>query len=144
MQVFPLNKDDVGTLMAEHGITSTPQRVEIAQVLFAKAQHLSAEQVLSRVNEDRVHVSKATVYNTLGLFARKGLIREVIVDPAKVFYDPTTVPHHHFYNVDTGSLMDIDADTVELKRLPELPQGTTAAGVDVIIRVRSRSTPGEK
>lgn len=144
MQVFPLNKDDVGALMAEHGITPTPQRVEIAQVLFAKAQHLSAEQVLGRVNEDRVHVSKATVYNTLGLFARKGLIREVIVDPAKVFYDPTTVPHHHFYNVDTGSLMDIDADTVELKRLPELPQGTTAAGVDVIIRVRSRSTPAEE
>jgi len=144
MQVFPLNKDEVGALMTEHGITSTPQRVEIAQVLFAKAQHLSAEQVLSRVNEDRVHVSKATVYNTLGLFARKGLIREVIVDPAKVFYDPTTVPHHHFYNVDTGSLMDIDADTVELKRLPELPHGTTAAGVDVIIRVRSHSTPVEK
>ena len=144
MQTFPLNKDDVGALMLEHGITPTPQRLEIAQVLFAKAQHLSAEQVLSRVNEDRVHVSKATVYNTLGLFARNGLIREVIVDPAKVFYDPTTVPHHHFYNVDTGSLTDIEADAVELRRLPALPQGTTAAGVDVIIRVRGRPTSLEK
>ena len=144
MQPFPLNKDDVGTLMLEHGINPTPQRLEIAQVLFARAQHLSAEQVLSQVNEERVHVSKATVYNTLGLFARKGLIREVIVDPAKVFYDPTTEPHHHFYNMDTGSLMDIDADAVELQRLPELPQGTTAAGVDVIIRVRGRPTSQEK
>jgi len=142
MQEFPLNKDDVGTLMQEHGITPTPQRVEIAQILFAKPQHLSAEQVLTQVNETRVHVSKATVYNTLGLFARKGLIREVIVDPAKVFYDPTTVPHHHFYNVDTGSLTDIDADSVELKSLPDLPQGTTAAGVDVIIRVRSQQQSG--
>ena len=144
MQSFPLNKDDVGALMLEHGITPTPQRLEIAQVLFARAQHLSAEQVLSKVNEERVHVSKATVYNTLGLFARKSLIREVIVDPAKVFYDPTTEPHHHFYNMDTGSLMDIDADAVELQRLPELPQGTTAAGVDVIIRVRGRPTSQEK
>ncbi len=142
MQVFPLNKDDVGALMQEHGITPTPQRVEIAQILFAKPQHLSAEQVLTQVNETGVHVSKATVYNTLGLFARKGLIREVIVDPAKVFYDPTTIPHHHFYNVDTGSLVDIDADSVELKSLPELPQGTTAAGVDVIIRVRSQPESG--
>jgi Fur family iron response transcriptional regulator len=140
MQTFPLTKDDVSALMLEHGITPTLQRLEIAQVLFAKAQHLSAEQVLGQVNEERVHVSKATVYNTLGLFARKGLIREVIVDPAKVFYDPTTDPHHHFYNVDTGSLMDIDADAVELKRLPALPQGTTEAGVDVIIRVRGRPT----
>lgn len=144
MKAFPLGKDDVSALMAEHDITPTPQRVEIAQVLFAQPQHLSAEQVLTKVNEGGVPVSKATVYNTLGLFARKGLIREVIVDPAKVFYDSTIVPHHHFYNVDTGGLIDIDADTVELKRLPDLPEGTTAAGVNVIIRVRTQREPGGK
>ena len=143
-QTFPLDKDAVIALMRGHGITPTPQRLEIAQILFARPQHLSAEQVLGRVNESRVHVSKATVYNTLGLFARKGLIREVIIDPAKVFYDPTTVPHHHFYNVDTGTLMDIEADAVELKRLPELPRGTVAAGVDVIIRVRGGVAAEEK
>ena len=137
MKLFPLNNNDVSALMLEHGITPTLQRVKIAQILFAKPQHLSAEEVLNLVNETGIHASKATVYNTLGLFAKEGLIREVIVDPAKVFYDPTTEPHHHFYNVDTGSLMDIDAATVVLERLPELPQGTTAAGVDVIIRVRS-------
>ena len=146
MKAYPLNKNDVSALMLEHGITPTLQRVEIAQILFAKPQHLSAEDVLTMVNKTGVQVSKATVYNTLGLFAKEGLIREVIVDPAKVFYDPTTVPHHHFYNVDTGSLMDIDAETVVLERLPELPQGTTAAGVDVIIRVRSeqKNAAGQK
>ena len=137
MKSFPLNKNDVSELMLEHGITPTLQRVEIAQILFAKPQHLSAEDVLNMVNKTAVQVSKATVYNTLGLFAKEGLIREVIVDPTKVFYDPTTIPHHHFYNVDTGTLTDIDAETVVLERLPELPQGTTAAGVEVIIRVRS-------
>ena len=139
MKSYPLNKNDVSELMLENGITPTLQRVEIAQILFAKPQHLSAEEVLNMVNKTSVQVSKATVYNTLGLFAKEGLIREVIVDPTKVFYDPTTVPHHHFYNVDTGTLMDIDADTVVLERLPELPEGTTAAGVDVIIRVRSET-----
>jgi Fur family iron response transcriptional regulator len=137
MKHYPLNKNDVSALMLEHGITPTLQRVEIAQILFAKPQHLSAEDVLTMVNKTAVQVSKATVYNTLGLFAKEGLIREVIVDPAKVFYDPTTIPHHHFYNVDTGSLTDIEAETVVLERIPDLPQGTTAAGVDVIIRVRS-------
>jgi len=144
MHDSPLDRDAVAALMQEHGITPTPQRLEIAQILFARPQHLSAEQVLSRVNEGRVHVSKATVYNTLGLFAREGLVREVIVDPAKVFYDPTTVPHHHFYNLDTGILTDIEADAVELKRLPELPRGTAAVGVDVIIRVRGRIGAKEK
>jgi Fur family transcriptional regulator, iron response regulator len=137
MKPFPLNKSDVSALMQEHGITPTLQRVEIAQILFAKPQHLSAEDVLTMVNRTAIHVSKATVYNTLGLFAKEGIIREVIVDPSKVFYDPTTVPHHHFYNVDTGCLTDIDAGTVVLERLPELPQGTTAAEVEVIIRIRS-------
>ena len=144
MKPFPLNKGDVSALMQEHGITPTLQRVEIAQILFAKPQHLSAEDVLTLVNKTAINVSKATVYNTLGLFAKEGLIREVIVDPSKVFYDPTTVPHHHFYNVDTGCLMDIDAETVVLERLPELPQGTTAAGVEVIIRIRSEQKNGDR
>ena len=136
MQSFPLNKDDVGALMLEHGITPTPQRLEIAQVLFARAQHLSAEQVLSKVNEERVHVSKATVYNTLGLFAEKGLVREVLVDRAKVFYDSNVTFHHHFYHVDSGALIDIDGHSMGLTALPELPSGTVADGVDIIIRLR--------
>ena len=89
------------------------------------------------MNAGRDHVSKATVYNTLGLFASKGLIREVIVDPTRVFYDPNTSDHHHFYNVDTGELQDIDVADVQVSQLPELPAGTVTDGVDVIIRVRS-------
>lgn len=133
---------DVVGLMREHGITPTQQRVEIAHVLFSRPQHLSAEQVLALVNRDRHVVSKATIYNTLGLFVGKGLIREIIIDPTKVFYDPTTSPHHHFYNVDTGALMDIEADAVALSKLPDLPDGTVAEGVDVVVRIRNcrRST----
>ncbi len=133
---------DVVGLMREHGITPTQQRVEIAHVLFSRPQHLSAEQVLALVNRDRHVVSKATIYNTLGLFVGKGLIREIIIDPTKVFYDPTTSPHHHFYNVDTGALMDIAADAVALSKLPDLPDGTVAEGVDVVVRIRNcrRST----
>jgi len=118
------------------GVTPTQQRVEIAQILFARPQHLSADQVLAIVNAEAPVVSKATVYNTLGLFAEKGLVREVIVDPAKVFYDSNTSSHHHFFNVDTGTLMDIDAGQVELNAMPDLPSGTVAEGVDIVIRVR--------
>ena len=137
MSIHMRGKAEIIALMRAHGITPTRQRVEIASALFAQPQHLSAEQILVLVNRDRHGVSKATIYNTLGLFASKGLIREVIVDPTKVFYDPTTHPHHHFYNVDTGVLMDIDADAVALHKLPELPAGTFAEGVDVVIRVRN-------
>lgn len=136
---WPLSKSEVISLLERHDIIPTQQRVEIAQVLFARPQHLAAEQVLSLVNQDQSVASKATVYNTLGLFANKGLIREVIVDPTRIFYDPSTNPHHHFYNVDTGSLMDIKDEQVTIANFPNPPEGTVTEAVDVIVRVRNRA-----
>lgn len=123
-----------------HGITPTQQRVDIAEILFARSQHLSAEQVLSEVNQETSLVSKATVYNTLGLFARKGLVREVIIDPGKVFYDSNVQPHHHFYNTDTGELIDINAAEVNIQNMTSLPEGMEAIAVDVIVRIRKSSS----
>jgi len=136
-----LTQSDVVALLRAHRITPTQQRIEIAQILFAKPQHLSAEQVLVRVNERKPVVSKATIYNTLGLFAEQGLVREVIVDPSKVFYDSNVSSHHHFYNVDTGILTDIESEHIAIGALPSLPEGTVAAGIDVIIRVRNDAAP---
>jgi len=131
--------DDITEMLARHGIAHTQQRSKIAQILFARPQHLSAEQVLERVNAGGCIASKATVYNTLGLFARKGLIRELIVDPSKVFYDSSTHAHHHFYRVDSGELQDIAEQDLILQQLPELPEGTELDRVDVIVRVRGRA-----
>jgi len=132
-----MSKPQIIQILREHHISPTIQRIEIAQILLSKMQHLSAEQVLAVVNVEKPKVSKATVYNTLGLFARKGLIKELIIDPTKVFYDSNTAEHHHFYNVDTHELFDISAEEVNVASLPSLPQGTEADGVDVIIRIRS-------
>ncbi len=121
-----------------YGISPTHQRVEIAQVLFSKAQHVSAEQVLALVNEGHTVSSKATVYNTLGLFARKGLVREVIIDPNKVFYDTNLAAHYHFYNEDTGALEDINVNKLDISKLPEPPEGTQTEAVDVIIRLKNK------
>jgi Fur family iron response transcriptional regulator len=131
-------KQELIELLKAHGIQPTQQRLEIARVLFTEPQHVSAEQVLALVNRTRQTVSKATVYNTLGLFAEKGLLREVIVDPTKVFYDTNIGEHHHFFNVDTNTLIDIGADHIALGDLPHSPDGTVPVGVDVIIRVRAK------
>ena len=125
--------------LASHGITPTPQRVEIARVLLARPQHLSAEQLLCALEKTELAVSKATVYNTLGLFAEKGLVREVIVDPNKVFYDSNCSDHHHFYDVDSCTLTDIDARKIAVDSLADVPRGKVVERVDVIVRVRSRS-----
>ncbi len=97
---------------------------------------MSAEDVFNVVNGEDRRVSKATVYNTLGLLAEKGVVREVIADPVRVFYDPNTAPHHHLYDESTGELTDVDASKVQVTGLPPLPEGTALQGVDVVIRIR--------
>jgi len=140
-QVSPriLSEEEAAARLQEYDILPTQQRLQIARILLTCDQHLSADQVLDLVNAAGNRVSKATVYNTLGLFARKGILREVIVDPSRVFYDTNNGPHHHFYNVDTGELSDIDATRIPVEQLPEAPCGTLIDGVEVVIRVRERS-----
>jgi len=133
------SRDIIINQLETRGIYPTPQRVKIAQVMLSKQQHMSADKVLQAVNMTESAVSKATVYNTLGLFAKKGLVREVIVDPSKVFYDSNTSEHHHFYNVDTGELSDVDSNDLLIEGLPEMPISTELDGVDVIIRLRQKS-----
>lgn len=135
---FPLDRDQVAALLESHGILPTQQRIDIAHMLFQRPQHLAAEQVLAEVNERYGHVSKATVYNTLGLFVRNGLVREVLIEPGRVFYDSNTRDHHHVYNVDSGELTDIPASCVAIKADPGLPKGTRIEGMDLVIRVRNR------
>jgi len=137
MMLMSYSRDNVAALLRRHRINPTHQRIEIAHALFSRNEHLSADQVLAIVNDRYSETSKATVYNTLKLFLEKKLVREVIVDPNRVFYDPNTEPHHHLYNVDTGQLADIDASRIEISGLPPLPDGMVTEGVDIIVRVRS-------
>lgn len=132
----PLFRSDITDRLRFHGIAPTHQRVEIASVLFSRCEHLSADQILAAVNVRHSETSKATVYNTLKLFLEKGLIREVIVDPSKVFYDPNTQPHHHFYNTESGELTDIPTASLQLAGVPVMPAGMEAESIDVIVRIR--------
>ncbi len=135
-----LSIEAITRLLLARDIQPTQQRLKIAQVMFAAPQHLSAEQVLAKVEDKSVHVSKATVYNTLGLFVERGLINQVVVDPQRIFYDSNTEPHYHFYNVDTGTLVDVDPACIPVAIPPTLPDGTEMAGVEVIVRVRQKNS----
>lgn len=131
-----LPEEDAAALLRRHGIAPTRQRTQIAAVLFARPQHLSADELLQLVNQDGELVAKATIYNTLGLLVSRGLVREVMVERAKAFYDSNVDHHFHLYDVDSGELTDVNASTVEVKGLPELPEGTRVEGMDLVIRVR--------
>jgi Fur family iron response transcriptional regulator len=141
MEHISYSRDTIIELLRGHGINPTHQRIEIAYALFSRMAHLSADQIMAAVNAKHSETSKATVYNTLNLFVEKNLVREVIVNAGKVFYDPNTHEHHHMYDVDTGELMDIDSADLRISGLPQLPPGLVSEGVDIIVRVRSAARP---
>lgn len=119
------------------GVKPTAQRMRVAAVLLDRPQHLSADEVLARA---RAHgrLSKATVYNTLQLFADRGLCRRLVVDAERVYFDSTVTPHHHVFDEDTHALTDIPAGDVQVTGLPPLPEGVRTVAVDVVVRVRAR------
>jgi Fur family iron response transcriptional regulator len=139
MELRKHTRESVAQLLRGHGINPTHQRIEIGFALFENPQHPSADEILTLVNARNTETSKATVYNTLKLFVEKGMVRELIVDPSKVFYDPNMSAHHHFYDVATGELTDIPAEGVHVEGLPPLPAGAVTAGIDIIVRTRPAS-----
>ena len=132
-------RSEILAKLDEVGITPTPQRIEVAEILLNKPQHLSAEQILQQLRSKGSKVSKATVYNSLNLFGERGLIKECLVDPDRRLYDSCIEPHHHFYNVDTGQLSDIPAGDIEILGLPALPDGTQCEGLELFVRIRNEA-----
>jgi len=124
--------------LAECGIRATAQRVRIAALLLSAPQHLSAEQILAQLRALGARVSKATVYNTLNLFAAHGLIRQLSVDGSRAWFDSNVDPHYHFHDLESGALIDVPVPAVEFSRLPAPPPGTEVAGIDLVIRLRRK------
>jgi Fur family iron response transcriptional regulator len=130
---------DLEARLQAHGIRPTAQRLRIAAILLALRQHLSAEQILARLQLDGgTRVSKATVYNTLNLFAARRLIRQLSVDGARAWFDSNTEAHYHFHDLGSGALTDVAIPEVEFSRLPAPPPGMEVAGIELVIRLRRR------
>jgi Fur family iron response transcriptional regulator len=131
--------DILGRLRAA-GLRPTQQRQALARLLFAGGdRHVTAEQLHGEATAASIRVSLATVYNTLHQFTAAGLLREVVVEPGRSYFDTNNHDHHHFFCESTGMLQDIPGDAVSVGLLPNAPTGTEISRVDVIIRVRCRS-----
>ena len=133
------SREEVTRLLHAHGVIPTEQRIRVGELMFATAQHLSAEQVLEGLRSSGTRISKATVYNTLNLFAAKGLVRQINIDSTRACFDSNTGRTTTSTISIPGELTDVGVPEVEFRRLPDLPTGTELAGVDVVIRVRRKA-----
>ena len=134
---------DPGTgWLTRGGLRPTRQRVAIAKALIGDGldRHVTAESLFEAVQSHGTSVSLATVYNTLKAFCDAGLMQEVTVDGSKSYFDTKTHDHPHFFWEDDGELTDAPADQLDIAELPDAPDGMEIAKVDVVIRLRRKST----
>lgn len=127
--------------LSSAGLRPTRQRLALADLLVGDGQnrHVTAESLHDAASDAGVGVSMATVYNTLHCFCDAGLMREIVVDGSKSYFDTNTHDHPHFFWEDTAVLTDAPSEELQFARLPELPEGAELASVDVVIRVRRKA-----
>jgi len=126
-------------MLQEAGLRPTRQRMGLARLLFeAGNRHVTAEDLYAEAKAAGIPVSLATIYNTLHQFTASGLLREVVVEPGRAYFDTNTSGHHHFFFEETGGICDIPENDISVARLPTLPDGTTLSRVDVVVRVTGK------
>ncbi len=122
--------------LQQANLRPTRQRLALGRLLFDGVdRHVTAEQLHAEAMAARVSVSLATVYNTLNQFTRAGLLREVVVEPGRSYFDTNTDDHHHFFHEDSGKLTDIEGAELTVVDLPKPPSGAKVSRVDVVIRL---------
>jgi len=134
----PTIVESLNQRLARAGVRPTSQRMRIAALLLGRPQHLSAEQVLAGLRGQGLRVSKATIYNTLNLFAASGLIRQLSVGSDRCWFDSNTSAHYHFHDLDSGALTDVELGDVEFQRLPQPPAGMQVDGIELVIKLRRK------
>ncbi|HEX9769837.1 MAG TPA: Fur family transcriptional regulator [Kiloniellales bacterium] len=122
--------------LRQAGLRPTRQRIALAKLLFEGGdRHITAEELHAEALGASVRVSLATVYNTLHQFTAAHLLRHVVVDSGRGYFDTNTADHHHFFFEDTGRLQDIPGEAVTVSTLPNPPGEARVTRVDVIVRV---------
>ena len=131
--------DGIAELLRGAKLRPTRQRRALAGLLFTgQPRHVTAEGLHEQARDADIAVSLATIYNTLHQFTAAGLLRELVVESGRSYFDTNTSAHHHFYFEDGGRLVDIPGEAVTFAGLPEPPAGSEISRVDVIVRVRRR------
>jgi Fe2+ or Zn2+ uptake regulation protein len=119
------------------GIQPTPQRIAVAEYILNTVDHPTADEVWVNVRDRCPTLSRATVYNTLNLFAEKGLLKTQPLTEGVVVFDPHVKPHHHFIDEETGKVHDIPWEAVRVTGQNSL-RGFDIREYQVVLRGRKR------
>lgn len=126
---------DVAVMLRSKGIQPSAQRVAVARYVLYTDEHPTADRVWAAVKQDFPVISRATVYNTLNLFVDKGLLQSPALDEGAAVFDANTERHHHFIDVDSGRVIDIPVEHLQVEGVHEL-EGFDVQDFTVVLRGR--------
>ena len=124
------------------GLRPTQQRLTICKVLFDRKDtfHFTIDTLKKKIEKNtKKEISLATVYNTVHAFKKNGYLKEISLQGNKTFFDTNASIHHHFYDQETGDLMDIQNDDILISKLPTAPAGKKINGVEVTVSVANNN-----
>ena len=134
------SKEKLTERLRRHGLRPTRQRVRLASLLLdGQNRHVRPDEIYDRLKSGPEKLSRGTVYNTLRQFCNAGLLKKVHGVGDTLVYDTNLHDHHHFLNTETGDLIDIQHDKVQIKQLPDLPEDYALDAVELTIRIRKSS-----
>ena len=140
----PISPEKAAEKLRAASLRPTRQPIAIAErLLDGRARHVSAEQLRDELVDYGQSMALATIYNCLHQFEEAGLVRPVHHAGDAVLYDTNLGDHHHFVDVETGELIDIDPGEITLPELPDLPDGFEAETIELTVRLRRKDGIGQ-
>ena len=124
------------------GLRPTKQRLTICKVLFDRKDtfHFTIDNLKKKIEKStKSKLSLATVYNTVHAFKNRGYLKEISLQGNKTFFDTNSKSHHHFYDQDTGDLIDIKNEDISVSKIPSAPKGKKINEVEVTISVANNT-----
>jgi Fe2+ or Zn2+ uptake regulation protein len=112
---------DLSERLTTNGLRFTSQRQHVYEMLLAKRDHPTAEEVFIRAKRGKPEISMATVYNCLDALVRCGLLRQVQLERGATRYCPNMEEHCHYYCGECGAVFDV-ALPAEARPVPR-PKG---------------------
>ena len=131
--------DNIETFLRENNISPTKQRLELAEIIFSKNQHFTAADLINMAVNSDLNISQATVYNTLCLFEKRGILKTINLQNDCRFYDTNLSLHHHIYNTSSNLLTDVDNCEIIFSKLPNISKDLELEQTEVLIKVRNKS-----
>lgn len=122
---------EIAEVLRKNGYKVTPQRLAVYEVINHNPTHPNAEAIYKILQPNYPSMSLATVYKTMEIFAKIGVVQVLQCAEDAHRYDYNTTPHAHIRCEKCNRVIDIDMDQEGLRKAAAEQSGFVVNGVSI-------------